>query len=200
MLIVYLKSIQKWLHNNIVKKIWFWLIIYRFFYMLQYFWPPTVYHLLHDIVLTNRSHVASCIVMLKDVIKVSLLQKWQNDMIKNIVSVFYGIQCSLSNFVGPIIKQRHRTARLAWARVHRRWRLHTWQLILFSDEFRFSLRFSDGRYGVYRSHGERIRLRRWIRRTCLSRRYDVTRGLPLRVCQSSYLFVEDESLALKWLL
>ena len=46
--------------------------------------------------------------------------------------------------VGPILKQRHRTARLAWARAYRRWRLHTWQLILFSDEFRFSLRFSDG--------------------------------------------------------
>jgi hypothetical protein len=29
--------------------------------------------------------------------KVSLLQKWQNDRIKNIVSVFYGIQCSLNN-------------------------------------------------------------------------------------------------------
>jgi hypothetical protein len=37
-------------------------------------------------------------VMLKDVIKVSLLQKGQNDRIKNIVSVFYGIQCSLNNF------------------------------------------------------------------------------------------------------
>jgi hypothetical protein len=48
--------------------------------------------------------------------------------------------------VGPIIKQRHRTARLAWARVHRRWRLHTWQLILFSDEFRL-----DGEH-VYRVH------------------------------------------------
>jgi hypothetical protein len=42
-------------------------------------------------VLTNTSHVTSCIVMLKDVIKVSLLQKGQNDRIKNIVSVFYGI-------------------------------------------------------------------------------------------------------------
>jgi hypothetical protein len=30
--------------------------------------------------------------MLKDVIKVSLLQKGQNNRIKNIVSVFYGIQ------------------------------------------------------------------------------------------------------------
>jgi hypothetical protein len=36
--------------------------------------------------------------MLKDVIKVSLLQKEQNDRIKNIVTVFYGIQCSLNYF------------------------------------------------------------------------------------------------------
>jgi hypothetical protein len=49
-------------------------------------------------VLTNTSHVTSRIVMLKDVIKVSLLQKEQNDRIKNIVSVFYGIQYSLNNF------------------------------------------------------------------------------------------------------
>jgi hypothetical protein len=49
-------------------------------------------------VLTNTSQVISCIVMMKDVIKVSLLQKAQNDRIKNIVSVFYGIQCSVNNF------------------------------------------------------------------------------------------------------
>ena len=49
-------------------------------------------------ILTNTSNVTSCIVMLKDVIKVSLLQKGQNDRIKNIVSVFYGIQCSMNNF------------------------------------------------------------------------------------------------------
>jgi hypothetical protein len=36
--------------------------------------------------------------MLKDVIKDLLLQKGQNDRVKNIVSVFYGIQCSLNNF------------------------------------------------------------------------------------------------------
>jgi len=36
-------------------------------------------------------------IMLKDVIKVSLLQKGQNDRIKNITSVFYDIQCSLNN-------------------------------------------------------------------------------------------------------
>jgi len=44
------------------------------------------------------SHVTFCIVILKDVIKVSLLQKGQNARIKNIVSLFYGIQCSLNNF------------------------------------------------------------------------------------------------------
>jgi hypothetical protein len=48
--------------------------------------------------------------------------------------------------VGPILKQRHSTARLAWARARRRWRLHTWQHILFSD----------GRNRVYRRHGERF--------------------------------------------
>ena len=48
-------------------------------------------------VLTNTSHVASCIVNVKDVIKVSLLQKGQNDKIKNIVSVSYAIQRSLNN-------------------------------------------------------------------------------------------------------
>ena len=48
--------------------------------------------------------------------------------------------------VGPNLKLHHRTARLAWARGCRRWRFYTWQHILFSDESRFSLRFSDGRY------------------------------------------------------
>jgi hypothetical protein len=58
--------------------------------------------------------------------------------------------------VGLILKQRHMTAKLAWARSRRRWRLHTWQHIIFSNESRFSLRFSDGRYRVYRRRGERF--------------------------------------------
>jgi hypothetical protein len=58
--------------------------------------------------------------------------------------------------VEPILKQRHRTAILAWARASLRWRHHTWQHILFNDESRFSLRFSDGRYRVYRRRGERF--------------------------------------------
>ena len=56
--------------------------------------------------------------------------------------------------VEPILKQRHRTARLTWTHACRCWRLHTWQHILFSDESRFSYRFSDGRYSVYRRRGE----------------------------------------------
>ena len=58
--------------------------------------------------------------------------------------------------VGPNLQQRHRTTRLAWARTRRRWRLLTWQHIIFSDESRFSLCFSDGRYRVYRRRGERF--------------------------------------------
>ena len=57
---------------------------------------------------------------------------------------------------GSTLMQRHRSARLAWARTRRRWRLHTWQHILFSDESRFSLHFSDGRYRGYRRREERI--------------------------------------------
>jgi transposase len=51
--------------------------------------------------------------------------------------------------VGSIRIQRHRTrpARLASARTHRPWRLHTWQHILFRDEY----------------HGERLRARVWMR-------------------------------------
>ena len=40
--------------------------------------------------------------------------------------------------------------KLTWARARHRWRLHNGQHILFSDESRFLLRFSDGRYRVYR--------------------------------------------------
>jgi hypothetical protein len=40
------------------------------------------------------------------------------------------------------------TARLTWAHAQRLCRIHTWQHILFRDESRFSLRFSDGRYRV----------------------------------------------------
>jgi hypothetical protein len=56
--------------------------------------------------------------------------------------------------VERILKQHHRTSRPAWARACRRWRLYTWQHILFSDESQFSHRFSDRRYRVYRRRGD----------------------------------------------
>ena len=58
--------------------------------------------------------------------------------------------------IGPILKQRHKTEKLAWARARCHWRLHTWQHILFSDEFRVLLRFGDRHYRVYRRRGERF--------------------------------------------
>ena len=58
--------------------------------------------------------------------------------------------------VVPILKQRHRTRRLVWTCASRRWRIHTWQYILCSDESRFSFRFTDERYRVYRRRGERF--------------------------------------------
>ena len=58
--------------------------------------------------------------------------------------------------LGPFLKQRHGTARLAWARACDRWKLHNCQHILFSDESRFSFRLSDGRYRVYRRRGARF--------------------------------------------
>jgi hypothetical protein len=58
--------------------------------------------------------------------------------------------------VGPILKQHHRIARRAGDRARRRWRLHTWQHILFSEESRFALHLSDGRYRVYYKRGERF--------------------------------------------
>ena len=69
-------------------------------------------------VLTNTIHVKSCIVMFKYVIKVSLLQKEQNDRIKNIVSVFYSIQCSLSATIMTNSCQDHSTSASKTVRIH----------------------------------------------------------------------------------
>jgi hypothetical protein len=44
------------------------------------------------------------------------------------------LYCTAFNVVWPILKQRHRTARLSSARSCRRWRLHSCQHILFSDQ------------------------------------------------------------------
>ena len=57
---------------------------------------------------------------------------------------------------GSTLKQRHRAVRLQWGRTRLRWNRNTWQNILFPDESRFYLKFSDGRARVYRRRGERF--------------------------------------------
>ena len=57
---------------------------------------------------------------------------------------------------GMELKRRHRIARLQWARARLRWRRNTWQKILFSDESKFNLKFSDGRVCIYRRRRERF--------------------------------------------
>ena len=57
---------------------------------------------------------------------------------------------------GMELKRRHRIARLQWARVRLRWRRNTWQNILFYDDSKFNLKFSDGRVRIYRRRGERF--------------------------------------------
>jgi hypothetical protein len=54
------------------------------------------------------------------------------------------------------LKRRHRIARLQWVRARLRWRRNTWQSILFSDESKFNLKFSDGRVRIYRRRRERF--------------------------------------------
>ena len=70
---------------------------------------------------------------------------------------FEGIRCRR-----PVKKfsllERHRRARLAWATAHRRWTLHQWRDIIFSDEKSFSLSKHDGRFRVYRRANERLAL------------------------------------------
>ena len=57
---------------------------------------------------------------------------------------------------GMELKRRHRIARLQWARARLRWRRNTWPNILFSDESKFNLKFSDGRVRIYCRRRERF--------------------------------------------
>lgn len=59
-------------------------------------------------------------------------------------------------YIGPILSQRHRTARLNWTQLHYRWRRAQWNRIVFTDESRFNLSHHDGRVRVYRRRGERF--------------------------------------------
>ena len=148
--------------------------------------------------------------MLKDVIKVSLLQKGWNDMINNIVSVFYGIQCSLNNFswVRPSWQIPAQTITLPspkrsdscthWS-VKRSSRLRYIQYhssLQRSENLNSSLGvqihvvFCELSHPKFRCLPVQVfyrsvlshycTVKRYIRRKCLSWRCDVTRGLPLR--------------------
>ena len=58
-------------------------------------------------------------------------------------------------YVGVPLSQRHRQARLAWTRQHRRWTNQQWATVLFTDESRFLLDMLDRRCSVWRRRGER---------------------------------------------
>ena len=55
----------------------------------------------------------------------------------------------------PCLSQRHRAARLQFARNHVRWNRQQWRTVTFSDESRFCLRHIDGRLRVWRRTSRR---------------------------------------------
>ena len=59
-------------------------------------------------------------------------------------------------YVGVPLTARHRQARVDWSRIRRRWTRRQWNDVLFSDESRFNLSFSDSRIRVWRRRGERL--------------------------------------------
>ena len=64
--------------------------------------------------------------------------------------------CSRRPLKGMGLKSHHRIARLQCARERLQWRRNTWQNILFSDESKINLKFSDGRVRIYRRRRERF--------------------------------------------
>ena len=67
-----------------------------------------------------------------------------------------GIRCRRP-YVGPILTNRHRQARLNWAVNRAYLQRRPWRDVVFSDESRFCVSHSDGRVRVYRRAGERYR-------------------------------------------
>lgn len=59
-------------------------------------------------------------------------------------------------YVGVPLTAGHRRARLNWATAHRRWARRQWNEVVFTDESRFNLSFSDGRVRIWRRRGERF--------------------------------------------
>ena len=58
--------------------------------------------------------------------------------------------------VRPPLLKRHQATRRHWCACHVCWQSAQWSSVLFSDESRFALQFSNGREWVYRCTGERF--------------------------------------------
>lgn len=56
----------------------------------------------------------------------------------------------------PRLSDNHKAARLNWCRQHRSWSVHQWKNVVFTDESRFCLRWTDGRVRVRRLRGTRL--------------------------------------------
>ena len=65
-----------------------------------------------------------------------------------------GLKCRRPRKVG-ILTQRHKQARLRWARAHLRFRRRQWSRVLFTDECQITLSRADGRARVWRRRRER---------------------------------------------
>ena len=55
----------------------------------------------------------------------------------------------------PLLNQRHRTARLAFAKEHQHWNVNDCARVLWSDECKFNLHNPDGACWIRRQTGER---------------------------------------------
>lgn len=58
----------------------------------------------------------------------------------------------------PMLSDKNRKARLAWAKVHVTWKPEDWSRVIFSDESPYTLRF-QGRRRVWRHHNERYNIK-----------------------------------------
>lgn len=58
-------------------------------------------------------------------------------------------------YVGSVLTERHRRARVEWCNTRRRWTLQRWSQVVFSDEKKFQCFRADGRERVYRRRNER---------------------------------------------
>lgn len=54
----------------------------------------------------------------------------------------------------PLLTERHRKARLEWAKTHRAWSVEQWKSVLFSDESNFTIQNHNGNNWVRRRPGE----------------------------------------------